>query len=480
MRSRTSAHGSRAARPIGRRLPRARPEQVQDGCDAGEQQDARGEDRSRDVDRQPVRPQRGHHGRGLACRAPCRPRNSRTRPAAARTRRGGALGHRSSTISHATTATRQIAAVNSYMLPRARRPSGEPAHTSIAQVQAESEDGQRHALRPIRSARERGGLRGRSGEAPCRARRPRRGAPTGDPCLLGLAGAPRSLLDACRTARDVDAEGGLEQQVADLAERCVNDRSSRSSPSASADGYLLSVRRPLVTAVRICSFSAAAASRRTPRRSLRGRCGQGRRPRPPYAPVVAAGRGRRAPRPGAAHGQREGQAPSSADRGDQHGSLSRVVRHLQRDPVRSHRRSAIVVPSSSVISPPSAGSPAPARTSRPCSTMPWSIAKIDWPRPASTPRSPRYTSTATPGCSAAGYPEVSDPAVQDGVGANSPVIASWVLRRWPRRSPPAGRSWSRPARAAHLVGGRHWTSPVRCWPSGNVTVKRGAYPWPSR
>jgi hypothetical protein len=107
-----------------------------------------------------------------------------------------------------------------------------------------------------------------------------------------------------------------------------------------------------------------------------------------------------------------------------------------------------------------------ARVSSPVSSLLRSTEKIDWPRPSSSPRSPRSTSTATSGSSNAGNTEVTTwpPEL---VGANRPVTASWLVRRCSSSVTPGRANFVAPSDNSVVWStGRHWTSPVRCWPSG--------------
>ena len=54
-------------------------------------------------------------------------------------------------------------------------------------------------------------------------------------------------------------------------------------------------------------------------------------------------------------------------------------------------------------------------------------------------------------------------------------MASWLVRRCSSSVTPGGSNFVAPSdRRVVWSTGRHWTSPVRCCPSGKVTVNRGA------
>ncbi len=77
------------------------------------------------------------------------------------------------------------------------------------------------------------------------------------------------------------------------------------------------------------------------------------------------------------------------------------------------------MPSSSVISSPGRMFFRATRVSSPVSSLLRSTVKIDWPRPSSSPRSPRSTSTATSGSSSAGNTDVTT-CPPELVGASRP------------------------------------------------------------
>ncbi len=107
--------------------------------------------------------------------------------------------------------------------------------------------------------------------------------------------------------------------------------------------------------------------------------------------------------------------------------------------------------------------------------MDWSIEKIDWPRPELLPRSPLRTSMATAGSSRAGKLDDSNDPRSAAVGANSPVMASWRVRRSASSVTPGGSNLVVPSDSmVPSSTGAHCTAALRCWPSGKVTVNWGA------
>src|SRR5699024_11177758 len=100
-----------------------------------------------------------------------------------------------------------------------------------------------------------------------------------------------------------------------------------------------------------------------------------------------------------------------------------------------------------------------------------STVKID----SLSPRSPWYTSTATAGSRSRGPAELSTLPCIAAVGANRPVTASWLLRRFHASLVSGGRNFVVPwdSRVPLLVG-FHWIVCVRTSPFGKRTVNVGA------
>ena len=219
---------------------------------------------------------------------------------------------------------------------------------------------------------------------------PGSGSPAGrSPTSTGAAVRSRANSHAVQHHREhVDADRSHEEAVAVEGELQEHQASFWSRAPATSRAPSRPACRPMVP-----SRSARRRSNSSPypARSVRASPPSSTTVRPsPCGVILAQNRRRRT--------VSEHSSPaSSSDREHQRGSLAGVVADLQVDPLAARRRSARRCRRRGGGSGRAAGSPCATFTSAPESTLAWSTAKMDWPRPSSRPRSPRSTSTATSG-----------------------------------------------------------------------------------